>query len=267
MPLSLKGPIKPPPLNKTLKKSSVKSEKLKKNSKEKSSKEKDSISSMPKNFNQQSIKVFEELANIYTKKGDWTRAKSYQKASEILSLVDYDINLQSLEKVSKIKGIGVNITNKIKELIETGNIATLEREKQDPIIILTEIHGIGPKKAQELIDKDILTIQDLKDSDVKLNDIQKLGLEYYDEISQRIPRKEIEKFEIMFYSVFQKYAPVDSKFEIVGSYRRGNSNSGYIDIIITNIHNNKNTLDKILEGLENDKSISISNLESTGAYF
>lgn len=257
MPLSLKGPIKPPPLNKTLKKSSVKSEKLKKNSKEKSSKEKDSISSMPKNFNQQSIKVFEELANIYTKKGDWTRAKSYQKASEILSLVDYDINLQSLEKVSKIKGIGVNITNKIKELIETGNIATLEREKQDPIIILTEIHGIGPKKAQELIDKDILTIQDLKDSDVKLNDIQKLGLEYYDEISQRIPRKEIEKFEIMFYSVFQKYAPVDSKFEIVGSYRRGNSNSGDIDIIITNIHNNQNTLDKILEGLENDNSISI----------
>merc|ERR1711966_224887 len=30
-----------------------------------------------------------------------------------------------------------------------------------------------------------------------------------------------------------------------------------IDIIITNIHNNQNTLDKILEGLENDNSISI----------
>ena len=113
MPLSLKGPIKPPSLNKTFKKISIKSEKLKKNSKEKSSKEKDSISSMSDNFNQQSIQALEDLANIYTKKGDWTRAKSYQKASEILSLIDYDINLQSLDKISKIKGIGINITNKI----------------------------------------------------------------------------------------------------------------------------------------------------------
>ena len=257
MPLSLKGPIKPPSLNKTFKKKSIKSEKLKKNSKEKSSKEKDSISSMSDNFNQQSIQALEDLANIYTKKGDWTRAKSYQKASEILSLIDYDINLQSLDKISKIKGIGINITNKIKELIETGVIATLEREKLDPIIVLTEIHGIGPKKAQELIEKGILTIQDLKDSDIKLNDIQKLGLEYYDEISQRIPREEIQKFEIMFNNVFEKYAPTKSKFEIVGSYRRGKSSSGDIDIIITNEDNNQNTLDKILEGLEHDKSISI----------
>ena len=257
MPLSLKGPIKPPSLNKTLKKTSIKSEKLKKNSKEKSSKEKDSISSMSDNFNHQSIQAFEDLANIYSKKGDWTRYKTYQKASEILSLIDYDINLQSLDKISKIKGIGINITNKIKELIETGVIATLERERLDPIIVLTEIHGIGPKKAQELIEKGILTIQDLKDSDIKLNDIQKLGLEYYDEISQRIPREEIQKFEFMFNNVFEKYAPTKSKFEIVGSYRRGKSNSGDIDIIITNADNNQNTLDKILEGLENDKSISI----------
>ena len=240
MPLSLKAPIKPPSLNKTFKNISIKSEKLKKNSKEKSSKEKDSISSMSDNFNQQSIQALEDLANIYTKKGDWTRAKSYQKASEILSLIDYDINLQSLDKISKIKGIGVNITNKIKELIETGVIATLEREKSDPIIVLTEIHGIGPKKAQELIEKGILTIQDLKESDIKLNDIQKLGLEYYDEISQRIPREEIQKFEIMFKNVFEKYAPTKSKFEIVGSYRRGKSSSGDIDIIITNEDNNQN---------------------------
>lgn len=257
MPLSLKGPIKPPSLNKTLKKSSIKSEKLKKNSKEKSSKEKDSISSMPDNFNQQTIQSFEELANVYTKKGDWTRAKSYQKASEILSLIDFDINLDTLDKISKIKGIGANITNKIKELIETGVIATLEREKRDPLIILTDIHGIGPKKAQELIDKGIMNIEDLKASDIKLNDIQKLGLQFYDEISQRIPRQEIQKFEVIFSEVFKKYAPAMSKFEIVGSYRRGKSSSGDIDIIITNTDNNQNTLDKILEGLEHDKSISI----------
>lgn len=257
MSLTLKGPIKPPPFNKTFKKTLMKNEKLKKFSKEKLSKEKQLVSSMSENYNQQTIQAFEELANIYTKKGDWTRAKSYQKASEILSLIDYDINLESIDKLSKIKGIGVNITNKIKELIEKGVIASLEREKQDPIIILTDIHGIGPKKAEELIDKGILTIQDLKDSDVKLNDIQKLGLEYYDEISQKIPRDEIQKFEIIFNSVFEKYAPHDSKFEIVGSYRRGKPNSGDIDIIITNLNNDQNTLDNILKGLENDKSISI----------
>ena len=153
-------------------------------------------------FNDLIINSLEKLTEIYNKKGDWTRSKSYQKATELIMLVNYDINLTTINKVSKIHGIGPNITSKIKELIEDGQIKTLEKEKNDPLIKLTEIHGIGPKKAQELISMGIVSIDDLKKSSVKLNDIQKLGLEYYDEISTRIPRVEIEKFEKLFKNLF-----------------------------------------------------------------
>ena len=47
-----------------------------------------------------------------------------------------------------------------------------------------------------------------------------------------------------------------SKFEIVGSYRRGAKNSGDIDIIITNKEDNKAAFDKVLDVLIKDKIIT-----------
>ncbi|NDB85916.1 MAG: hypothetical protein EB127_24935, partial [Alphaproteobacteria bacterium] len=68
-----------------------------------------------------------------------------------------------------------------------------------------------------------------------LNDIQKIGLRYHDQIEKRIPRSEIEEYEEVFKSVFEKTTAnsPDAKFEIVGSYRRGSQTSGDIDVIIT----------------------------------
>ena len=43
-----------------------------------------------------------------------------------------------------------------------------------------------------------------------------------------------QEFDNLFSDIFKSVAPVNSKFEIVGSYRRGAKNSGDIDIIITN---------------------------------
>ena len=69
-------------------------------------------------------------------------------------------------------------------------------------------------------------MNNLKKSSVKLNDIQKLGLKYYEDINTRIPREEIDDFYVLFNILFDEYAPPGSKFDIVGSYRRGLSNSG-----------------------------------------
>ena len=61
--------------------------------------------------------------------------------------------------------------------------------------IFTNIYGVGPKKAKSLIDMKITTLDELKKrKDEVLNDTQKIGLKYYDDINKRIPREEIDLF-------------------------------------------------------------------------
>jgi NAD-dependent DNA ligase len=112
-------------------------------------------------------------------------------------------------------------------------LKVLEREKVNPVNILTDVYGIGPKKAKELVDKGITTIEQLRENQQMLNDVQKVGLKYYEDVMKRIPRSEIQQYESIFESEFKKVATPDSRFEIVGSYRRGAQNSGDIDVIIT----------------------------------
>jgi DNA polymerase/3'-5' exonuclease PolX len=105
---------------------------------------------------------------------------------------------------------------------------------------LGEIYGVGPKKAKELVDKGITTIEQLRGrSNEVLNDVQKVGLKYYEDILKRIPRSEIVEYEKIFDKDFKKVVDTSvtddstSRIEIVGSYRRGAETSGDIDVIIT----------------------------------
>ena len=79
-----------------------------------------------------------------------------------------------------------------------------------------------------------------------LNDVQKKGLKYYEDILKRIPRLEIEHFRTKMNKI--KLA-TDFHFEIVGSYRRGADNSGDIDVIITSSYDNRNIFDLFIHKL------------------
>jgi NAD-dependent DNA ligase len=126
---------------------------------------------------------------------------------------------------------------KFEEYVKTGTLRIIENEKTNPINILTDVYGIGPKKAEELVKVGIKTIAELRErQDELLNDIQKIGLQFYEDILERIPRQEIEEYKELFLSVAKSVAKGLEKsdtFEIVGSYRRGAQNSGDIDVIIT----------------------------------
>ena len=54
---------------------------------------------------------------------------------------------------------------KLKEYVKTGTLRILERERKNPLNLLTKVYGIGPKKAKEFIEKGITTIQDLRDNE------------------------------------------------------------------------------------------------------
>ena len=203
---------------------------------------KEQLHKMPARLNEQFIDLMEQLANIMLKHGEPFRARAYQKAQE--TIMSYPGNIQSPTDLKDKPNIGATIMEKLNEYVQTGTLQVLEREKTNPINILGEVYGIGPKKAKELVDKGITTIEALRaNQDELLNETQKVGLKYYEDILERIPRAEIEEYKKIFTTEFHKQAAASEpgkkaasdsgKMEIVGSYRRGAVTSGDIDVIIT----------------------------------
>jgi DNA ligase (NAD+) len=188
---------------------------------------------LKKRYNEQFIELMEQLSTIMLKQGEPFRARAYQKAQE--TIMSYPNDITSPSDLKGLPGIGATIMDKLEEFVTTGTLRVLEKEKTNPINILGEIYGIGPVKAKELVDKGIKTIDELREKQNEmLNDIQKVGLKYHDQIIQRIPRDEIVRFEKIFDTKFNEVKKSSSdKFEIVGSYRRGAQTSGDIDVIIT----------------------------------
>ena len=182
-------------------------------------------------LNEKFIDIMEKLSDIMLKQGEPFRSRAYQKAQE--TIMAYPGDILSPNDLKGKPGIGSTIMEKLEEYVKTGTLAILEREKSNPVNILADVYGIGPKKAKELVDKGITTIEQLRKNQQLLNDVQKVGLKYYEDVLKRIPRSEIKQYETIFESDFKKVASPNSRFEIVGSYRRGAQNSGDIDIIIT----------------------------------
>lgn len=213
-------------------------------------KESQESSTTMKRYNEEFTKLLEELADILGRQGEVFKSRAYKNAAETMMTIDEDIT--NLDMLKNKPAIGKTILEKLKEYMETGTLRMLERERKNPMNLFTKVYGIGPKKAKELIEKEITTIEQLRENQDKLNNNQKLGLQYYEDIQQRIPRSEIVLFDEELSKVFNsiKEEVPGSKFEIVGSYRRGAQNSGDIDVIITNENNNSKIFDLFLDTLK-----------------
>jgi DNA ligase (NAD+) len=181
---------------------------------------------MTSRLNETFIELMEKMSDIMLKHGEPFRARAYQKAQETIMSCTSDI--LSPNQLKGKPNIGSTIMEKLNEYVETGTLKILEREKTNPVNILADVYGIGPKKAKELVDNNITSISDLRMNQHLLNDIQKVGLKYYEDVLKRIPRNEIEEYKVYFNN-----AKGNANMEIVGSYRRGAESSGDIDVIIT----------------------------------
>ena len=175
-------------------------------------------------------------------KGFQFKMVQYRKAAKLFR--DVPTNVKSMTNVNRVLSASFKnptaIRTKIKELVETGKIEYLQKQKNDPVIqaikVLSSIPQVGPAKARELIVKhDITSVPQLKQYVKKqpgiLNSKQLIGLSYYDALInpktlslKRIPRKDIVEFE-------KDLSKLSIKFDICGSFRRGLPDSGDIDVL------------------------------------
>lgn len=163
------------------------------------------------------------------------KVKAYKKVVEELKISDKPIT--KIEDIDTIPGVGVAIRKKVQEILETGGLAAAVKAKEelslDALDELSAIYGVGPVKAKELIGLGIKSVKQLREAVAKdpsiLNEKQKIGVQYYEDILKRIPRTEMEQHERVLLGALLE----GMRGTIVGSYRRGAKDSGDIDVLIT----------------------------------
>lgn len=161
------------------------------------------------------------------------KARAYAKVIEQLRGLE---QICKYEDVAGVKGIGEKIEKKIKEILATGRLESAEVAKRNYSLnaydALLQCYGIGPAKAKELVTAGIRSIADLREAVRKnpglLNDKQVIGMRYYEDLLQRIPREEMLQHDALLHEAL----PPRVKGEIVGSFRRKAPTSGDIDMLI-----------------------------------
>ncbi len=203
-----------------------------------------------------------KLLNIYQK----DPSKKFQTKAlfnAIISIENYNgliIDGKQLQK--ELKGIGKGLSDRIDEILITGSLqeCLVISEKNDICDLFKSITGVGDKRAEEWYDLGYRSLNDIKDAiqNKKISSTHHidLGIKYYEDLKERIPRNEIDKMKKIIEKTLKKIDK-DLIFEICGSYRRGQESSGDMDIIISNPKfvnniNQQNYLKIVVEKLTND---------------
>lgn len=161
------------------------------------------------------------------------KIKNYYKVIKIIKSIDYEIT--NGEQLKDIKGIGPSSIKHINNIL-SDNIVI---DKSVNIIKdLQRITGIGPVKAKKLYSNDYTLEKLLKEHEKEIvhNDLthhQLLGLKHFHDLEKRIPYDEISEINTYFNEII-KILNLDIKLIICGSYRRKQSSSGDIDMLIYN---------------------------------
>lgn len=188
------------------------------------------------------------------------KARAYKNAIETLKPLK---DIKDIKDIEGLPGIGVKIHEKIKEYLESGTIKEADNlsKNNDKFTLqnqLLNIYGVGPTKVKELLSK-IKTFDDLylETNQELLNNKQKIGLVYYDDLLQKTPYKEAEEHNKYIGNILKNI-----EYNMVGSFRRKKELIGDIDILIKDNPNFnlkkflKQMIDNgyILESLANGKN-------------
>ncbi|KAA0722256.1 DNA polymerase lambda [Triplophysa tibetana] len=183
------------------------------------------------NHNKHITDKLEPLAKAYTNTGDKWRALGYTKA--INALKSYQKPITSYEEACKIPGIGKRMAEKILEIMKSGHLRKLDYIGEEvPVLeLFTNIWGAGAKTAQMWYQQGFRTLEDIGTKAV-LNNTLRIGLKHYDDLLERMPRIEAAAIKR---TVKEAAHNVDTQLVVVtcGSYRRGKSTCGDVDVLIT----------------------------------
>jgi len=154
--------------------------------------------------------------------------------------------LAAVEDLTDLPGIGKDMSSHIRELLETGELELIKevaREVPRELAVLTRLDGVGPKKARKLWKELGVTTPDALEEAVEDGRVEALegfgrksaekilrAIEDHRKHTGRFLRTEAAQLLRGLLEHLEK-GPGVERLEVAGSYRRGRSTVGDIDIL------------------------------------
>ncbi|KAB8291681.1 hypothetical protein EYC80_006481 [Monilinia laxa] len=159
-------------------------------------------------------------------------------SSSIASIAAYPYPLTSPKGITRLPSCDQKLASLFLEYQTTGTISEAHEFQTNPrmhiLRLFYNIWGVGETTAREFHDKNAW--RDLDDIVEygwdKLSRVQQIGVKYYDEFLLPIPRAEVEAIGAIVLAEARKIDP-GYQMVIVGGYRRGKTESGDVDIMLT----------------------------------
>ncbi|KAI9330097.1 hypothetical protein BDR26DRAFT_871829 [Obelidium mucronatum] len=190
-----------------------------------------SVTAGATNKNKHITDEFERLVKRAEAEGNHWRIRAYKKAVKILAKLE--TRILSSEDAKGIPGIGPSMREKIAEILRTGYSLKAHTipEKFGPLEIFKNIYGVGTKIAERFYALGYRTLADVK-AKATLTKDQQLGIKYYNDFLERIPRSECTAIDQL---VQKELKSLDPKLicQMMGSYVRGSESCGDVDFMIT----------------------------------
>lgn len=205
--------------------------------------------------NEEVAELFEDMATLLEIKGDTVfKIRAYQRVSRTISQLSFSLAQAVANDVDlkKVPGIGKAISDKIHEMVATGQVSAYQRLKEEMpegVLAIMSIPGIGPKTAALIANElKVSTIEGLEQAiqEGKLAVLPGLGQKTADTIlrniqnmrtkDSRTPIGEALAAAEAVVSALREQCPHIGLLYPVGSLRRWEETIGDIDLIGTSPH-------------------------------
>lgn len=199
-----------------------------------------SSSTAPAPQNAALAELFSRLQKHYESLGDGWRERSYRTTAGLIRSLPFEVtSVEDLER-PQLKRLGKKTRQKMLEFLETGQIGRVEGLQDDEatkaLNELQGIWGVGLTTARRWYAMGCCSVVEVQrqvdQGQLKLNSDQLIGLEFFHDFAQRIPRDEVSEIVAMVRGSALKRYGSRLRLEACGSYRRGKETCGDVDLLL-----------------------------------
>jgi len=199
--------------------------------------------------NMEIAQILYEVADLLEIKGVQFKPRAYRRAAQTIETVPEALKeIDRRGELEKIPGIGASIANKIREILETGELAYLEdlrEELPQGLRELVGIEGVGPKTALALYSKLKISSVDQLEAAAKQGKLRTMkgfgektetnvlqGIAMYRSAQQRFLLGYVLPMALEIEEQLRKCEAV-RRISLAGSIRRRKETIGDVDILVT----------------------------------